>query len=263
MSYTLIDDIHLEALPQPKKQGMLLPSMPSMPSMMPSMQQQAPNPYVRTVHDNFNVGGANPIINRMMNNNSPYPIQNHSQKVREMINTPLPQQHGGMNINRTQYGTQGQPLFQNVPQRNIRTNVTPTISLFVNQQQNDNDQIQKNHRNNFRHTSESEIKKSKKYRKQDDDDDDEGDDKDGKYELYDKPHKYEKKEKYMKRLQQEQEIDNDVMFQIQHMSTIFRNHMEKVNDNVLFLQQKVENLATMMKFLFVIIIILFIMFLRK
>lgn len=262
MSYTLIDDINLEAMPQPKKQGMLMPSMPSIPSA-PPMHQQAPNPYIRTVHDNFNVGGANPIINRMMNNNSPYPIQNHSQKVREMINTPLPQQHPGLNINRTQYGTQGQPLFQNVPQRNIRANVTPTISLFVNQQQNDNDQIEKKLRNNFRNTAESEIKKSKKYKRQDDDDEDEyDDDKDSKYDLYDKPHRSEKKDKYIKKIQ-EQDIENDVMFQIQHMSTIFRNHIEKVNDNVLFLHQKVENLATMMKFLFVIIIVLFIMFLRK
>lgn len=251
MSYTLIDDINLSHLPQSKKQGMLMPSMQNNP-----LQQEAPrNPYLRTVHDNFNVGGSNPIINRMMNNDSPYPIQNHSQKIREMINTPLPQP--SLNINRTQYGTQGQPLFQNVPQRNIRANVTPTISLFVNQQQNDNDNIEKKLKNNFRNTSEQSMKKTKKYKHEDDDD--EQNEEDSKYDLYDKPHK---KQKYLKQ-QQEEQVANDVMFEIQHMSTIFRNHIEKMNDNVLFLQQKIENLATMMKFLFIIIIILFIMFLRK
>jgi len=263
MSYTIIDDINLEPLPQPKKQGMLLPAM----RQQQQQEMQPQNPYIRTVHDNFNAGGSNPIINRMMNNNSnnsPFPIQNHSQKVKEIINTPFPkQQQDTLNINRTQYGPQGQPLFQNVPQRNIRTNVTPTISLFVNQQQNDNDKIEKNLRNNLRNTAESEIsKKNKRHKQKDEDDDEDDDDKDSKYEMYDKPHK---KQKYLKQRQeqQDQEINNDVMFEIQHMSTVFRNHIEKMNDNVLFLQQKIENLATMMKFLFVIIIVLFIMFLRK
>ena len=248
MSYTIIDDINIEQSAQPKKQGMLMPN-----NQMSSPQ----NPYVRTVHDNFNNSGSNPIINRMMNAQpqpsqpSPYPLQNHSQKVREMINTPLPQ-HNGLVINRAQYGVQGQPLFQHVPQRNIRTNVTPTISLFVNQQQDATDNIDKKMKHTYNQKMLKQIKKNYE------EDDDEDNEKDDKYEMYEKPHRKQKQG-----TRQEQEESNDVIFQIQHMSTIFRNHIEKINDNVLFLQEKVENLATMMKFLFVIIIVLFIMFLRK